>query len=145
MSESPVLQVFVFREGNYVGNEVFTEPEIVIGRGDGVDLALDDDLVAYNHALITHENGQATLLKLGSGDIFVNRGQVEHTPITPRDEIQIGAHTLKIKFLMPKTQQPSKPEGARSPGVEQRGSARPLQPTASPPPLQPRSRQACHL
>src|SRR5438552_5976291 len=101
MSDS-VIQVFVFREGNYVGNEVFTEPEIVIGHGDGVDLSLEDELVAYNHALLSHENGQATLLKLGSGSVLINRTEIEHSYVTPRDEIQIGSHTLKIKFLTAK-------------------------------------------
>jgi FHA domain-containing protein len=99
MSEASVIQVFVFREGNYVGNEVFTEPEIVIGNGEGVDLSLDDDAVAHNHALLSHENGQATLLKLGGARLMINRTEIEHSYVTARDEIQIGSHTLKIKFL----------------------------------------------
>src|SRR5687767_1519669 len=105
MSEPSILQVFVFRGGTYVGNEVFTEPEIVIGR-DGDDLALDDEDVIPNHAVLSHENGKATLLKCGAGPVLVNHVEIEHTYVGARDEIQVGSHTLKIKFLSTKSMSP---------------------------------------
>jgi hypothetical protein len=103
MPESSVLQVFVFKAGQYVGSEVFTEEEIVIGSGSGVDLALDDEEVAANHAILSHANDQATLLDLGApGGTQINRTAIQHSYVTPRDEIQIGSHTLKIKFMTSK-------------------------------------------
>ena len=101
MTEGSILQVFVFRAGAYVGSELFTEPELVVGRGEGADLLLDDDLVANSHAILAHENGQATILDLGPG-VRVNGARTRHAVITPRDEIQLGGHTLKIKFVAPR-------------------------------------------
>jgi hypothetical protein len=89
MAEASVLQVFVFRDGNYVGNEVFTEPEVLIGHGDNVDLFLDDEFVGPNHALLAHGGGQVMLTKLGALPVRVNHGDVDRAAITPRDEIQI--------------------------------------------------------
>ncbi|MEQ8984117.1 MAG: FHA domain-containing protein, partial [Deltaproteobacteria bacterium] len=103
MSSASVLQVFVFRDGEYVGSEVFVEPEIMVGRGQDVDLYLDDEMVAPSHAILTHENEQATVLDLGApGGVQVNRAPIQHSYVTPRDEIRIGRHTLKIKFAAAK-------------------------------------------
>ncbi len=103
MTEPSVLQVFVFRAGQYVGSEIFTEEEIVIGCGEGVDLALDDAAVAANHAILSHANEQATLLDLGAPNgTLINRTPIQHSYVTPRDEIQIGSYTLKIKFMSSK-------------------------------------------
>ena len=60
MAEPSILQVFVFREGIYVGSEVFTEPEIVIGSGEGVDLHLEDAAVEASHAILKHERGETS-------------------------------------------------------------------------------------
>ncbi|MBK6684073.1 MAG: AgmX/PglI C-terminal domain-containing protein [Deltaproteobacteria bacterium] len=116
MSEPSVLQVFVFRDGAYVGNEIFTEPEITIGRGPGVDLALDDDQVAPQHAVLAHERGQATLLDLNSGfGSSINRTAIQHSYVTARDEIQIGGFTLKIKFVGQKPKFSARPAPAPAP------------------------------
>lgn len=116
MSEPSVLQVFVFRDGAYVGNEIFTEPEITIGRGPGVDLALDDDRVGEQHAVLAHERGQATLLDLNSGfGSSINRTAIQHSYVTARDEIQIGGFTLKIKFVGQKPKFSARPAPAPAP------------------------------
>lgn len=132
MTEPSVLQVFVFKAGNYVGSEVFTEDEIVIGSGDGVDLALDDAAVANNHAILSHGNDQATLLDLGAPNgTMINRTRIQHSYVTPRDEIQIGGHTLKIKFMTPKRARPrvaspaAAPPAAAGSASAPRGSAPP--------------------
>lgn len=127
MASSPsVLQVFVFRGEAYVGSEVFTEPEIVIGNSDSVTLYVDDQSIGSEHAVLSHKNGQATLLDLGHpGGTRVNRSPVQQSFVTARDEIQIGSHTLKIKFMggAGASRRPSRdfeaagsPGGARSPG-----------------------------
>jgi len=107
----PLLQVFVFRSGSYVGSEVFTEPEIVIGSGEGVDLYLEE--AAANHAILNRNDGQATLLDLGSPQgTKVNRASIQHCYVTPRDEIQIAGHTLKLKFVQPARTAPLAPPPA---------------------------------
>lgn len=108
----PLLQVFVFRSGSYVGSEIFTEPEIVVGSGEGVDLYIEE--AAGNHAILNRNDGQATLLDLGSPQgTKVNRAPIQHCYVTPRDEIQIGGHTLKLKFVQPARTAP--PAAAASP------------------------------
>ncbi len=97
-----LLQIFVFRDSEYVGSEVFVESEVVIGRGDDAQLRLDESGIAAHHALLKHEEGQVSLLDLGSGNTFINGQPIEHTEVTPRDEIRIGSHTLKFKFVTPK-------------------------------------------
>ena len=107
MSPPSVLQVFVFRAGQYVGSEIFTEPQIVIGSGPGSGLLLDDPTVASDHAVLSHADGQATLLDRGApGGSLINRTPIQHSYVTPRDEIQIGRHTLKIKFVSQPSQTP---------------------------------------
>ena len=81
-----LLQIFVFRDGAYVGNEVYTDSEILIGTADGVDLHLDDDLVSPRHAVIKQENGQVRLTRLGALPLRVNRKDVQSVVIGSRDE-----------------------------------------------------------
>lgn len=110
---SELLQIFVFRDGAYVGNEVYTDSEVLIGRSDGVDLVLDDDLVSPRHAIIKQEpNGQIRLTRLGNMPLRVNRKDIASTFINSRDEIQIGEHTLKIKIL--EQQKSNAPRSTRS-------------------------------
>ena len=99
MSDS-ILQVFVFRDGAYVGSELFADSEIVVGRGDDVDLLLSDAAVAPSQAVLTFNGQQATLLDLTqSNSTQVNGAPIRHSYVTPRDEIHLGPFTLKLKFV----------------------------------------------
>mgnify|MGYP006293155315 CR=1 FL=1 len=116
MSSPSVLQVFVFRSGQYVGSEIFPEPEIVIGSSDGADLHIDDEGVAPNHAILNNKEGKATLLDLGaSGGTRVNRVPIQHCYVTARDEIQVGSFTLKIKFVQARAEASSSSAPAPAP------------------------------
>jgi hypothetical protein len=126
MNSLSILQVFVFRDGAYVGSEMFTEPQIVIGRSPEVDLTLDDPSVEDRHAVMSHQNGEATLLDLGGASgTFVNQTPVRHTRLTIRDEIVVGSHTLKIKFLETDQMAAHPPLPSEPPGIR---------PRAAPPP-----------
>ena len=115
MSDS-ILQVFVFRDGAYVGNEVFPNGEVTLGRSHDADLVLEDQHVAPNQAVLTFDGAQATLLDLTQGDgTKVNRTTIQHSYVTPRDEIHLGPFTLKLKFL------------------SKNGSSRPARATSLPP------------
>ncbi len=104
----PVLHVFVFRDGAYVGSEVFTEPELVVGSGEEADLRLDDGAVDDAHAILSREDDQVRVVDLGTaGGVRVNGARVQHGFIGPRDEVGVGGHVLKLKLVKPK------PVGAR--------------------------------
>ena len=116
MSEPSVIQVYVFRDGEYLGSEVFAEPEINIGSGQAVDLFLDDPRVAARHAVLHNAGSQSSLLDLGApGGTKVNHTPIQHSYVGPRDEIQIGPFTLKLKpvggksSLRPTPAQPQAP------------------------------------
>ncbi len=95
-----ILQVFVFRDGAYVGNEVFEGGDIMLGRAGQSHLILDDGSVAASQAVLRFDGQQATLLDLTSGDSTrVNHTPIRHSYVTPRDEIHIGPFTLKLKFV----------------------------------------------
>ncbi|MEL6183844.1 MAG: FHA domain-containing protein, partial [Myxococcota bacterium] len=103
MSE-PVVQVFVFRDGAYVGSEVFSEPELVLGSGEGADLWIDDPSVGDAHAILAREGTELRLLDLGhAGGTRVNGNAIEHANIGARDEIGIGRHLLKVKLVRPRS------------------------------------------
>ncbi len=69
--------------------------EIVIGRGDDVDLVLDNLSVSRRHARVTRESRALTFFDLESENGLVQdgarRGQVT---LQPGDEVQVGKYTL---------------------------------------------------
>ena len=112
----PVLQVFVFREGNYVGSELFVEPELVLGSGEGADLVIPDSAVGDAHAILAREGDQLRILDLGHpGGTRVNGSAVQNAPVSPRDELALGRHTLKLKLVRPRKadELPDEPETPR--------------------------------
>lgn len=102
MSE-PVLQVFVFRDGAYIGSEVFSEPELVVGNGEGSDLKVNDAEVGDAHAIVAREGGGVTVLDLGHPTgTRVNGRMVQHAEVSARDEVTLGRHMLKMKLVRPR-------------------------------------------
>ena len=102
MSDS-VLQIFVFQDGIYVGSELFTEPEVVVGSGDEADLHLSDASLGESHAVISREGDALSLFDFGhSAGTLVNGEPCQHRQVSPRDEIQIGRFKLKLKLTRPR-------------------------------------------
>ncbi|MCC7074631.1 MAG: AgmX/PglI C-terminal domain-containing protein [Deltaproteobacteria bacterium] len=96
-----VLQVFIMRNGAFEGTEMVTGSQVEIGRDSTCALCLDDDGVSRKHALLFEHNGQLALRDLGSA----NGTRVNGEPVNgaraigPRDDIAIGAFTLKVKVM----------------------------------------------
>ena len=96
-----VLQVFIMRNGAFEGTEMVTGSQIEIGRDPSCSMCLDDDGVSRKHALLFEHNGQLALRDLGSA----NGTRVNGEPVSgartigPRDDIAIGAFTLKVKVM----------------------------------------------
>ena len=120
-----ILQVFVFREGEYVGSEIFAAGEVMIGRGDDADLMLDDSAIAPAQAVLRYDGRQATLLDLTRGDSTkINRTAIRHSYVTQRDEIHLGPFTLKLKFQN-RSGLPSRSRSVPSPPPPNTGPAEP--------------------
>lgn len=96
-----VLQVFIMRNGAFEGTEMITGAQIDIGREPTCALHLDDEGVSRRHAQLFEHNGQLGVRDLGSA----NGTRVNGEPISgaraigPRDDIAIGAFTLKVKVM----------------------------------------------
>lgn len=94
------LQVFVFRDGDYVGSEIYPDRETVIGSGPQVDLQLADPAVANSHALMSFDGESVHLLDLETDSgTRINQSAITQASVSPRDEIQIGPFVLKIKIV----------------------------------------------
>lgn len=74
------------------------EKTIVIGREQGVGLRLEAEGISRRHAKITYNNGQYTIIDLGSKNgTFVNWAPVEVAPLRPGDRIDIGKVVLSLE------------------------------------------------
>jgi tRNA A-37 threonylcarbamoyl transferase component Bud32 len=93
-----VLQVFVFRDGVYLGSDVFGD-QVVIGAGPEADLRLDGPKIDDIHAIVRCTGGELSIQPVGGpAGTAINRVFIAGTRrITARDEIQIGAFTLKVR------------------------------------------------
>ncbi|MBX5482220.1 MAG: FHA domain-containing protein [Myxococcaceae bacterium] len=81
------------REGQRI--EIQDAQELVIGREDGVDVVLKDDLVSRRHAKIRRDWSGTHVEDLGSRNgIRVNRKRVTRKTLKDRDELEIGATRL---------------------------------------------------
>ncbi len=96
-----VLQVHIFRDGEFLGTDVFAERQIVVGRDpDEADLVLESSQVSRRHAIIENEGGRVTVRDAGSTNgVFLNADKVVNSvEVTRLDEIRIGEFALKLKF-----------------------------------------------
>lgn len=96
-----VLQVHIFRDGEFLGTDVFAEKQIVVGRDpDEADLVLESSQVSRRHAIIENDGGKVTVRDAGSTNgVFLNADKVlTPTEVTRLDEIRIGEFALKLKF-----------------------------------------------
>ena len=71
---------------------VLDQHRVTLGRGPGVDLALDDESLACQHAALEFVEGGFRLCKLTeTAETCVNGGPVEMAPLKPDDRFQLGA------------------------------------------------------
>ena len=105
--ESVVVQVFVFKNGEFYGSDCFVSPEIKIGRGEDADLRLDGDEVSRNHAVLRVDDQGLVLEDLGSvNGTCVNGEAVERVFVEQWDEVSIGEFTFKVKLIGAKRKRP---------------------------------------
>jgi hypothetical protein len=92
--------VVIMKEGALVGSEVFPPGTYRLGRAPGEDLQLDDPAISGHHASFALRNGQIGIRDDGSANgLFVNGKKVSVVRVTSKDEVQVGAYTLKMRVL----------------------------------------------
>ena len=89
----------VVLSGSNVGEMYRIEKDqVVIGRGDKVDLRLVDDGISREHVRLFTEEGRIVLEDLGSTNgTYCNGQRVERQPLAEGDKILIGSTTI-LKF-----------------------------------------------
>jgi pSer/pThr/pTyr-binding forkhead associated (FHA) protein len=85
----------VKRGPNAGGRFVLDQPVTTAGRHPGSTIYLDDVTVSRRHAEFRMENGNFSVVDVGSlNGTYVNREPVESAPLSDGDEIQIGKFRL---------------------------------------------------
>jgi two-component system, cell cycle response regulator len=89
----------VVLSGSNVGEMYRLEKDqMVIGRGDKVDLRLVDDGISREHARLVKDEGRVVLEDLGSTNgTYCNGQRVQRHPLVEGDKILIGSTTI-LKF-----------------------------------------------
>lgn len=93
-----VLAAFAGRDPEGVFR--LTATETVVGRGDGADVRLDDELVSQRHCRIRVEASVCTVLDLGSRNGTRLNGRDLRAGVAQRirhlDELEIGEHRFLV-------------------------------------------------
>ncbi|HUK65200.1 MAG TPA: FHA domain-containing protein, partial [Anaeromyxobacteraceae bacterium] len=116
-----------FLSGPHQGAIFALDPAIalVMGRGEEVDLVLQDELVSRRHARLSVENGELKVEDLGSTNgTFVNGIRTERGRVAEGDRILVGATLMRVVS-----------RGGSAPG------AAPLPPDPAPAPTEERVRR----
>ena len=95
-----VLQVFVFKNGEFIGSDLFTEREVVVGRDAGANLVLDSSTVSRSHAILEHDGKRVFVRDAGSTNgVFLNDRKVERGEVGRLDQVFVGEYSLKVKIV----------------------------------------------
>jgi two-component system cell cycle response regulator len=95
----PAAACLVVLSGSNVGEMYRLEKDqVVVGRGDKVDLRLVDDGISREHVRFSKEEGRIILEDLGSTNgTYCNGQRVTRQPLSEGDKILIGSTTI-LKF-----------------------------------------------
>ena len=86
--------------GSLAGEEHPLDREkLVLGRGPGVDLAIDDDEMSSQHAAVEFTGAGFRICDLGSTNgTFVNGKPVRAQDLSAGDRIELGRHLLQLRL-----------------------------------------------
>lgn len=90
--------VLVVLEGRAVGAEYeLARERLALGRGPGVDLALEDAALSKEHALLEYADGGFRVRDLGSTNgLFVNGERTQERALRHGDRIEAGEHRFQL-------------------------------------------------
>lgn len=98
---SELLQIFVFRDGKYLGFECFPQQRVLVGSAKSADLLLEEaGGVLPIHALLTTAEGKMSLTAAG-GSVLINDVPTVSAELSPFDEVRLGGYLLKAKLAAP--------------------------------------------
>jgi hypothetical protein len=95
------VEIFVFRQGQFVGSRMFSPDRVVsIGRALDQGLRLDDEEVSSRHATLRVVDGRLVIADAGSRNgVYVNGRKVQSAKVSSFDEILVGGCRLKIDIV----------------------------------------------
>jgi hypothetical protein len=95
------IEIFVFRQGQFVGSRMFSPDRVVtIGRALDQGLRLDDEEVSSRHATLRVVDGRLIIADAASRNgVYVNGRKVQSAKVSPLDEILVGGCRLKIDIV----------------------------------------------
>jgi outer membrane biosynthesis protein TonB len=96
-----VVQVFIFRDGQFLGNEMATGERIEVGRDPACEVHLEDESVSRKHCFLFEHDGRLAVQDAGSALGTKVNGEAASTPryVGGRDDVAIGRYTLKFKQM----------------------------------------------
>lgn len=108
MPSERILQVFIFRAGEFLGTDVFAKKRVMVGRDiDSADLVLGSTHVSRRHAVIEYEGERVYIEDAGSKNgIYVNDVKTQRAEITRLDKVTIGDFSVKLKMVASTAPQP---------------------------------------
>lgn len=94
-AETPYASLVVRLGERVVFRFPLQQDEVLIGRGDGIDVVLDNVSVSRRHARVTRSGDKLRIEDLGSENGLVVRGErVPVALLSPGEEVGIGKYTL---------------------------------------------------
>jgi len=94
------VEVFVFKDGRFLGSRCYSQSVITVGRSRAATLKLIDPSVSEQHAVINCDGTNVVVSDHGSHNgVFVNGKPVNTRNISSFDEIAIGPFRLKVSLL----------------------------------------------
>lgn len=91
-------RLVISRNGKTVGEYVFREKKVLLGRSDFADVVVNDDFVSKIHAVFLLYSDALVLLDLNSANgITVNSQSVRKTILKSDDVISLGSHRVKVE------------------------------------------------
>lgn len=106
-----VVQVFIFRDGQFLGNEMATGDRIEVGRDPSCEVHLEDESVSRKHCFLFEHDGRLAVQDAGSHLGTKVNGDTAATPryVGGRDDVAIGRYTLKFKHMSASGPSPAAP------------------------------------
>lgn len=98
---SAVVQIFIMKGGALEGTELVSGDRFVIGSDGNAAVVLDDPGVGGRHVGVFVHEGKLAIQDLGApGGTLVNGTPIQGARyINPREDVVVGAYTLKLKLM----------------------------------------------
>ncbi len=101
LADRLLLHVVIWHQQDLLAREDFLDHHIVVGSDPTrADLCLSSEAIAAEHALLEHDGERVYVHDLGQPQaVYVNGVAVSRAQVRPTDEVQLGAHTLRMQVL----------------------------------------------